>query len=78
MGDQPAIQRQPPEAADLLHEREQRLLGRTAEGSLELTWRHTLAIAQASDRAGFEALVPLGRWRGYCGVTNFNGRSFEG
>jgi alkanesulfonate monooxygenase SsuD/methylene tetrahydromethanopterin reductase-like flavin-dependent oxidoreductase (luciferase family) len=50
----------------------------TAEGSLELTWRNTLAIAQASDRAGFEAVVPLGRWRGYGGVTNFNGRSFEG
>src|SRR5690242_20216441 len=50
----------------------------TAEGSLELTWRNTLAIAQGSDRAGFEALVPLGRWRGYGGETNFNGRSFEG
>jgi dimethylsulfone monooxygenase len=50
----------------------------TAEGSLELTWRNTLAIAQGSDRAGFEALVPLGRWRGYGGLTNFNGRSFDG
>ena len=28
----------------------------TAEGSLELTWRNTLAIAQDSDRAGIEAI----------------------
>ena len=50
----------------------------TAAGSLELTWRNTLAIAQDSDRAGLEAIVPLGRWRGYGGQTDFNGRSFEG
>src|SRR5919202_975853 len=50
----------------------------TAEGSLELTWANTLQIAQDSDRAGIEAIVPLGRWRGYGGVTNFNGYSFEG
>jgi alkanesulfonate monooxygenase SsuD/methylene tetrahydromethanopterin reductase-like flavin-dependent oxidoreductase (luciferase family) len=26
---------------------------------------------------GFEALVPVGRWRGFGGVTNFNGAGFE-
>ena len=25
----------------------------------------------------FEALVPVGRWRGFGGVTNFNGPGFE-
>jgi hypothetical protein len=50
-------------------------LATTAEGLLELRWRNALAIAQASDRAGFEALVPLRRWRGYGGAMTFNGRA---
>ncbi len=48
-----------------------------AEGVLELTWPNTKALAQASDRAGFEALVPVGRWKGFGGATDFNGDSFE-
>jgi len=49
----------------------------TAEGGLELTWENTRAIAMASDAAGFEALVPVGRWKGFGGLTDFNGASFE-
>ena len=30
-----------------------------------------------ADRAGFEALVPVARWKGFGGKTNFNGDSFE-
>ena len=40
-------------------------------------WDRDLRMAQAADRMGFEALVPLGRWRGFDGDTNFNGISFE-
>ncbi|WP_340265340.1 LLM class flavin-dependent oxidoreductase [Sphingobium mellinum] len=40
-------------------------------------WDRDLLMAQAADRMGFEALVPLGRWRGFDGETNFNGASFE-
>jgi dimethylsulfone monooxygenase len=29
------------------------------------------------DQMGFEALVPVGRWRGFGGPTNFNGSGFE-
>ena len=45
--------------------------------SYELTWAHTRKIAQYADEIGFEALVPVGRWRGFGGKTNFAGESFE-
>jgi hypothetical protein len=31
----------------------------------------------AAEAAGIEALVPVARWRGFGGATNFNHRSFE-
>ncbi len=42
-----------------------------------MTWDENVALAQMADRAGFEALLPVGRWKGYGGQTNFNNRSFE-
>ena len=30
-----------------------------------------------ADRAGIEALVPVARWKGFGGKTNFNGTCFE-
>lgn len=49
----------------------------TAEGSLEANWPTMRDIAIAADRAGLEALVPVARWKGFGGDTNFNGRCFE-
>ena len=49
----------------------------SAEGALKTTWPNTKAICTAADRAGFEALVPVGRWKGFGGKTNFNGSCFE-
>jgi len=49
----------------------------TDERALKLTWPNTLTICQAADVSGFEALVPPARWRGFGGVTNFNGSTFE-
>jgi alkanesulfonate monooxygenase SsuD/methylene tetrahydromethanopterin reductase-like flavin-dependent oxidoreductase (luciferase family) len=49
----------------------------TAEGTLQLSWAATKALAQGADQAGFEALVPVGRWKGFGGLTDFNGDSFE-
>jgi len=49
----------------------------TAEGTLEMTWPNTLEMALAADRAGLEALVPVARWKGFGGPTNFNGSAFE-
>jgi FMNH2-dependent dimethyl sulfone monooxygenase len=47
------------------------------EGVLEADWPSTLELARMSDRMGFEALVPVGRWHGFGGKTNFNGAGFE-
>ena len=47
------------------------------EGVLEADWPSTLALAQMGDAMEFEALVPVGRWKGFGGVTNFNGAGFE-
>ena len=49
----------------------------TIEGRHEVTWPTCLAIAQTADRHGYEALVPVARWRGFGGESNFNGTNFE-
>jgi len=48
-----------------------------AEGRLETTWPNTKRIAMLADRAGLEAMVPVARWKGFGGPTNFNGSCFE-
>ena len=40
-------------------------------------WAGNLGVAKAADRAEFEALIPVGRWRGFGGESNFNGVRFE-
>jgi alkanesulfonate monooxygenase SsuD/methylene tetrahydromethanopterin reductase-like flavin-dependent oxidoreductase (luciferase family) len=49
----------------------------TAEGTLEMDWPNTLEVAQLADQAGIEALVPIARWKGFGGPTDFNGAAFE-
>jgi FMNH2-dependent dimethyl sulfone monooxygenase len=49
----------------------------TVEGRAEATWESTRAIAQVTDAMHFEALVPLGRWRGFGGTTDHSGANFE-
>jgi FMNH2-dependent dimethyl sulfone monooxygenase len=34
-------------------------------------------LARMADEMAFEALVPVGRWKGFGGVTNFNSAGFE-
>src|SRR5262245_52075095 len=53
------------------------MMATTAPTSYEVSWAHTKAIALQAERMGFEALVPVGRWRGFEGKTNFAGESFE-
>lgn len=48
-----------------------------AEEAYQATWPNATAIARLADAAGLEALVPVGRWKGAGGATNFNGSSFE-
>jgi FMNH2-dependent dimethyl sulfone monooxygenase len=49
----------------------------TLPGAWPMTWEDNTTLAQLADRAGFEALLPVGRWKGYGGKTNFNNRTFE-
>lgn len=49
----------------------------TVDGVLEATWDQTTALARMGEEMEFEALVPVGRWRGFGGATDFNGAGFE-
>jgi alkanesulfonate monooxygenase SsuD/methylene tetrahydromethanopterin reductase-like flavin-dependent oxidoreductase (luciferase family) len=49
----------------------------TIDGVFETTWPNVLRLARMADAAGFEAIVPVARWRGFGGATNFNGTCFE-
>ena len=42
-----------------------------------LDWDSTLKVARAVDRSGMEAILPVGRWRGYGGPSDFNGAAYE-
>jgi alkanesulfonate monooxygenase SsuD/methylene tetrahydromethanopterin reductase-like flavin-dependent oxidoreductase (luciferase family) len=48
-----------------------------AEGMLDADWASTTALAKMADAMEFEAIVPVGRWKGFGGETDFNGRGFE-
>lgn len=47
------------------------------EDAWSMTWPDNVALAKMADDAGFEALLPVGRWKGYGGPSNFNHRTFE-
>lgn len=49
----------------------------SAEGTIAVTWPESRRIAQMADRAGFDAMIPVARWKGFQGATNFNDRCFE-
>ena len=44
-------------------------------------WRNSFAdnirLARMADEAGIECMVPIGRWKGYGGATNFENSNFE-
>ena len=41
------------------------------------TWDGNEALARLADQAGIEFLLPIARWRGYGGETDFEGESWE-
>jgi hypothetical protein len=43
----------------------------------DASWENNLKLAQMADRCGLECIVPVGRWKGYGGETNFEGAIFE-
>lgn len=49
----------------------------TVPSSYELTWDHSLAIARTADEIGLELFMPVSRWRGFNGVSNYAGETYE-
>ena len=45
--------------------------------TIKAEWEESVNIAQAADRAGIEAMIPVARWRGMGGEVNFNHRNFD-
>ena len=48
-----------------------------ADGTVKVDWSESVRIAQAAERAGFDAIIPVARWKGLGGDINFNHRCFE-
>ena len=49
----------------------------SVDGVLQAHWPSTAAISMMADEMQLEAIVPVGRWKGFGGSTNFNGEGFE-
>lgn len=43
----------------------------------DASWENNLALAKMADAAGIEFLLPIARWRGYGGETDFEGETLE-
>ena len=43
----------------------------------DASWENNLALARMADEAGIEFLLPIARWRGYGGETDFEGETLE-
>ncbi len=43
----------------------------------DASWENNLAVARLADDAGIEFMLPIARWRGYGGETDFQGSSLE-
>jgi dimethylsulfone monooxygenase len=43
----------------------------------DASWPHNVQLAQLCDAAGIEFLLPIARWRGYGGETDFEGETWE-
>ncbi|MEW6453937.1 MAG: LLM class flavin-dependent oxidoreductase [Pseudomonadota bacterium] len=49
----------------------------TIDGTLKADWPSIKALSKLQDEMEFEAIVPVARWRGFGGKTNFAGPGFE-
>src|SRR2546430_4947876 len=41
------------------------------------SWPDCVRLAQMADRAGIEFMLPIGRWKGYGGDTDYQGATWE-
>ena len=49
----------------------------SAAGGIEVSWEESLRLARHADRLGVEAFIPVCRWQGFGGPSDFNARTFE-
>ena len=49
----------------------------SAPGGIAVTWEESLLLARKADALGFEAFIPVCRWKGFGGPSEFNHRTFE-
>lgn len=49
----------------------------SAPNGIEVTWAESLRLAKKADQIGIEGFIPVCRWRGFGGPSEFNHRSFE-
>ncbi len=47
------------------------------DGTIKVDWGESVRIARAAEQAGFDAMIPVARWKGLGGEINFNHRCFE-
>ena len=40
-------------------------------------WADNLALARMADAAGIDFMLPVGRWKGYGGESDYQGATFE-
>ena len=43
----------------------------------DASWEHNRQLARIADAAGIDFMLPIGRWKGYPGETNFQGSTYE-
>lgn len=49
----------------------------TLASSYEMTWDHSVKVAKMADELGLELFMPLTRWVGFGGESNYAGDTFE-
>ncbi len=48
-----------------------------SNGGIEVNWAESVRLARHADRLGVEAFLPVCRWQGFGGLSDFNARTFE-
>ena len=43
----------------------------------EASWENNQSAAKMADQSGLDFMLPLGRWKGYGGITDHNASNFE-
>nr|WP_232476367.1 LLM class flavin-dependent oxidoreductase [Sphingomonas formosensis] len=49
----------------------------TVPSSFDVSWDQSVTIAKMADDMGFELFMPLSRWRGFGGQTDYAGETYE-